>query len=90
VFTKLLGLNYKIVYKQGVENRAADALSRKPFSDSECCVISVCQPKWLEEVTQSYEADQYCKDVIAKLAVDNKAMPNFFWNNDVLLYKNRI
>jgi hypothetical protein len=90
VFTKLLGLNYKIVYKQGAENRAAYALSRKPFLDSECYAISVCQPKWLEEVTQSYEADQYCKDVIAKLAVDTNAVPNFSWNNGVLHYKNRI
>jgi hypothetical protein len=33
VFTKLLGLNYKIVYRRGVENSAADALSRKPATD---------------------------------------------------------
>ena len=29
VFTKLLGLQYKVVYKKGVENGVADALSRK-------------------------------------------------------------
>jgi hypothetical protein len=27
VFTKLLGLQYKVVYKQGTQNRVADALS---------------------------------------------------------------
>jgi len=30
VFTKLLGLQYKLVYKQGSDNRVADALSRRP------------------------------------------------------------
>jgi len=29
IFTKLLGLQYKVVYKKGVENGVADALSRK-------------------------------------------------------------
>jgi hypothetical protein len=29
VFTKLLGLQYKIIYKKGFENHVVDALSRK-------------------------------------------------------------
>jgi hypothetical protein len=30
VFTKILGLQYKIIYKKGVDNQAVDALSRRP------------------------------------------------------------
>jgi hypothetical protein len=30
VFTKLMGLQYRIVYRKGIENGVADALSRAP------------------------------------------------------------
>jgi hypothetical protein len=46
--TKLMGLNYKIVYKKGVDNKVADALSRVsqalPYDLS---AISVVKPLWL-------------------------------------------
>jgi hypothetical protein len=52
VFTKLLGLDYKIVYKKATENRMADALSRMLVIDDDkeqisCMAISSSQPKWL-------------------------------------------
>lgn len=43
VFTRLLGLQYKIVYKQGSDNRVADALSRQSSSD-QVLAISSCTP----------------------------------------------
>lgn len=33
--TKLLGLDYKIVYRKGADNRAADALSRRPHTTAD-------------------------------------------------------
>lgn len=36
VFSKLLGLSYKIIYRKGTENRAADALSRYPVGVGSC------------------------------------------------------
>jgi hypothetical protein len=48
VFTKLLGLNYRIIYKKGVDNAAADALPRRPASSGTCMTLSSCQPLWLD------------------------------------------
>jgi hypothetical protein len=42
VFSKLLGLSYKIIYRKGTDNRAANALSRYPVGS--CAAISVAQP----------------------------------------------
>lgn len=43
--TKLMGLQYKLCYKKGVENNAADALSRVQSKDQlELTALSVMQP----------------------------------------------
>jgi hypothetical protein len=68
VFTKLLGLNYKIVYRRGVDNSAADALSRKPATD-QLMTISSVTPQWLDDIVASYQTDPQAIDLLAKLAV---------------------
>lgn len=55
VFTKLLGLQYKVVYKKGTENCVADALSRRPHP--ELSAISSATPAWLSDVSSSYAND---------------------------------
>lgn len=42
VFTKLIGLQYKIVYGKRADNGAADALSCYPVAH--LSAVSVCQP----------------------------------------------
>jgi hypothetical protein len=42
VFSKLLGLQYKIVYKKGADNHVADALSRKLGSPELVDVSETC------------------------------------------------
>lgn len=50
-----MGLRYKLCYKKGTGNRAADALSRiSPQSELQVFHLSVTQPLWLEEIGQSY------------------------------------
>ncbi|WVZ54264.1 hypothetical protein U9M48_005089 [Paspalum notatum var. saurae] len=87
VFSKLLGLNYKIVYKQGTENRAADALSRKPSHTASCAALSMVSPHWLDEVLQGYNADTHAQELIAKLLLDPAAVPSFSLSAGLLRYK---
>lgn len=57
-YTKLLGLQFKICYKKGIHNEAADARSRCDHNSSlEVVAISVCKPTWLEEVVNGYLKD---------------------------------
>ena len=56
VMAKLLGLRYRIVYKKGEDNKAVDALSRRPGPlQGDLATIIVAVPAWLETVQQGYE-----------------------------------
>jgi hypothetical protein len=93
VFTKLLGLNCKIQYKTGANNKVADALSRRPSRDSdqaECMAIYSPQPKWLDEIVDGYAQGESTTQLIAKLAVDGTSVPHYTWTRRLLRYKGRI
>lgn len=86
--TKLMGLQYKIVYKKGILNGAADALSRKPMHSSEILSISNVQPVWLDRVLSSYANDSHMQSVVQKLAVDPLSEPHYTFRDGLLCYKN--
>jgi hypothetical protein len=62
--TKLMGLQFNIVYKKGKENRAADALSRMPTILAVQAVSKV-QPLLIQEVVNSYATDMQAQDLLA-------------------------
>ncbi|WVZ88489.1 hypothetical protein U9M48_035006 [Paspalum notatum var. saurae] len=90
VFTRLLGLQYRVIYKKGAENRAADALSRYSFPTSECSALVTCEPQWIKEIVDSYHQDPQATLLLAKLAIDPAAVPHYTLSNGVLRYHGRI
>jgi hypothetical protein len=71
----MIGLQYRIVYRKGSDNRAADALSRHPAPPAICAAMSSLVPSWIAAVTVNYDKDTYAQDLITKLALDSSAIP---------------
>lgn len=50
VFSRLLGLSYRVVYKKRSDNSDADSLSHHQHPDESCCAISVVTPQWCTDI----------------------------------------
>lgn len=90
VFTKLLGLSYRIVYKKGTDNSAADSLSRHFHSANNCVAISVVTPDWCAKVVQGYKFDDQAQKLLAKLTTQSTVSSPFSLESGLIRYKTRI
>jgi hypothetical protein len=66
--TRLMGLQFKVVYKQGKENVAANALSRVAHLMI-VQAVSEATPAWAQEVLNSYHTDPIAQQLLVSLAV---------------------
>lgn len=82
------GLQYRIQYRKGNENRAADALSRR--GHVELHVVSLVVPQWLTDVQTSYSADPDAQKMLSKLSINVAVVPNFVLKDGLLRYKGRL
>jgi hypothetical protein len=89
VFTKLLGLQYRIVYKKGSDNRVADALSRRGGAE-QVLALSTATPQWLDAVVASYAKDTTTVELITKLSLKDDVVPHYSLVNGVLRFKGRV
>lgn len=60
--SKLLELDYKIIYRKWVENKVADTVSRQPNAVTTASFMSQSSitSKWMTSVSQSYEGMTSC------------------------------
>lgn len=87
VFTKLMGLQYRIVYKKGVDNRVADALSHRPYPELELVAISRGQPAWILSILDAYQQAVQAQELLQRLAICSEPADPFSLK-DGLLRKN--
>ncbi|KAJ3707248.1 hypothetical protein LUZ61_010953 [Rhynchospora tenuis] len=91
---KLLGLDYKVEYKKGVDNKAADAMSRLQCQNwgntANIHVISELIPTWVLDIKQSYTDDQWIANTINKLHNKEEGMEGYTLHQDILRFNNRI
>ena len=88
--TKLVGLQYKLCYKKGIENRAAGALSRiQPQDNLEVIAISVTQPVWLEELRLAYYKFPEIAKILASLTLQNP-LGDYTLKDRIIRFKGKI
>lgn len=90
VFSKLLGLQYRIVYKKGIENGAADALSRRPHTEASLFALSSATPQWLIQIADSYQNDASAQKLITQLSVHQSDEGPYTLQSGLIRYKGRV
>ncbi|KAK1652704.1 hypothetical protein QYE76_070509 [Lolium multiflorum] len=86
-FFRLMGLQYKILYKKGKHNVAADSLSRRPLP---ICAVSVARPRWMEIVIEGYTKDEKTKQLYTELSIQNSNDQGFSLVDGVIRHKGKI
>jgi len=87
--TRLMGMQFKIIYRQGKENHAADALSRVAHLMA-VQAVSTLQPQWVQEVCNTYATDAKSQQLLAQLAVTSPDENGFSLKNGVIKKHNLI
>lgn len=87
---KLLGFDFEVVYKAGLENKVADSLSRQ-HEEVELKVI-ISYPIWQQgqSIQNDVPNDPVLKGIIEDLQVNPESRPGYSLKSGLLFYKDRL
>ena len=97
----MLGLNHRIRYRKGKENKVADALYKRNMQGEEGCqgnqmeggrftAITQITPSWYDKIYASYKDDVMLQDIMRSKLVDAAQSPSFTYADGVVKYKGRV
>jgi hypothetical protein len=72
---------------KGVDNNAADALSRQPH-EADLFALSTTSSTWMQDVVDGYQTDEEALKLLTTLAISEH--PPFSLHNGVIKYGNRV
>jgi hypothetical protein len=87
---KLLGLNYIIEYKMGVENKVVDVLSRREENKSELLAIAELIPQWVNDVRENYLGDQWIEEMKRRIEKKGDREELYKEKDGLIRYKGRL
>jgi len=87
--TRLMGLKFKIIYRQGKENTVADSLSRVGHLMALQAVAST-QPTWIQQVLNSYATDPKAQELLTRLAVHSPDVDGFVLHQNIIRHKGKV
>ena len=87
--TRLMGLQFKVIYKKDKDNQAADALSRVGHLLA-LQAISQVQPQWVQEVINSYVTDSRAQELLSQLAVHTPNDQGYSLHQGLIRYQGRL
>jgi len=86
-----MDLNFKIQYKKGSTNAAADALSRCVVdTDKHLMSLCSCTPSWLEKLQEGYQDDHVPKQLLTELSLNASSNSDYSLSQGIIRYKGRI
>ncbi|KAM0035631.1 putative nucleotidyltransferase, Ribonuclease H [Helianthus debilis subsp. tardiflorus] len=87
--SKLMGYNYKIVYKKGVENNVADALSRVQGATLFQLAVSSYDPLLLQKIKTHWAQDCDAQQFIHRIS-QGKVIKHMQWDGKLLTRKRKL
>lgn len=87
--SRLMGLRFKIIYKQGKDNVAADALSRVAHLFA-LQAVSILQPQWAQEMMNSNATYPKAQQLLTQLALASPDINGFSLEQGLIKRNNTI